>query len=115
MRCVCVVDSGCDLCNFVYVLFCCVAVIIERHITDRERSSGYYRLSAYYLAKTISELPLTFALPTLFIVISYPVADLRGFPQFCSTWASMMLASLVAQVSDVFVTPLPIFSICATN
>ena len=71
----------------------------EKPILLKERESGWDRVSAYYLAKTMSEMPLTIALPTLYFLISYPMM----------TWASsptvmlllllvLLLNSLVAQV-----------------
>lgn len=46
----------------------------ERQVLHKERSSGTYHLSAYFLAKTISSLPVRLILPTLYVCISYPLA-----------------------------------------
>ena len=35
----------------------------------KERASGMYRLSAFYFARTASDLPMDFAVPTIFLVI----------------------------------------------
>uniref|UniRef100_A0A7S0N5E7 ABC transporter domain-containing protein n=1 Tax=Pyramimonas obovata TaxID=1411642 RepID=A0A7S0N5E7_9CHLO len=56
----------------------------ELMIIKRERSSGLYRLSAYFWSKTLSELPVELAYPTLFTVCTYWTLDLEpsGFIPF---------------------------------
>jgi hypothetical protein len=46
----------------------------ERECLRKERESGMYRVSAYFLAKTLSSIPLRIALPTLYVFIAYPMA-----------------------------------------
>ena len=43
----------------------------------KERASGSYRLSAYFLGKTISEVPMLMVLPIIFGCIVYWITGLR--------------------------------------
>ncbi|KAL2348745.1 hypothetical protein Fmac_002745 [Flemingia macrophylla] len=52
----------------------------ERRMLIKERSSGMYRLSSYFLARTIGDLPLELALPTAFVVIIYWMGGLKPDP-----------------------------------
>eukprot|EP01117_Protostelium_nocturnum_P009679 TRINITY_DN3458_c0_g1_i2.p1 TRINITY_DN3458_c0_g1~~TRINITY_DN3458_c0_g1_i2.p1 ORF type:complete len:737 (+),score=278.39 TRINITY_DN3458_c0_g1_i2:136-2346(+) len=49
----------------------------ERAVLQRERAEGSYYLSAYFLAKVVSELPFIFLYPIIFISISYFMIQLR--------------------------------------
>ncbi|CAI5481441.1 unnamed protein product [Closterium sp. Yama58-4] len=49
----------------------------ERAILAKERASDMYRLSAYYLSRQLSDLPMEWLLPTLFLLISYFMASLK--------------------------------------
>ncbi|PRP78720.1 ABC transporter G family member 14 [Planoprotostelium fungivorum] len=49
----------------------------ERAVLLRERAEGSYYLSAYYMAKVVSELPFIFFYPILFVCISYFMIQLR--------------------------------------
>ncbi|KAJ1564825.1 hypothetical protein HK096_006058, partial [Nowakowskiella sp. JEL0078] len=49
----------------------------ERVIINKERASGSYRISTYFLAKTMAETPLLITLPTTFILITYWMAGLN--------------------------------------
>ncbi|XP_055819828.1 ABC transporter G family member 14-like [Solanum dulcamara] len=52
----------------------------ERRMLIKERSSGMYRLSSYFLAKTVGDLPLELALPTAFTFILYWMGGLKPNP-----------------------------------
>lgn len=49
----------------------------ERAMLSKERSADMYRLSAYFMARTTSDLPLDLVLPVLFLLIVYFMAGLR--------------------------------------
>mmetsp|Transcript_5256 Transcript_5256/g.10657 ORF Transcript_5256/g.10657 Transcript_5256/m.10657 type:complete len:337 (+) Transcript_5256:1226-2236(+) len=52
----------------------------ERDVIFKERASGSYQLSAYYLAKTLSEAPTRLALPLVYMLVSFWMAGLN--PEF---------------------------------
>ncbi|XP_057438955.1 ABC transporter G family member 22 isoform X2 [Lotus japonicus] len=52
----------------------------ERAMLAKERASDMYRLSAYFLARTTSDLPLDLVLPVLFLLVVYFMAGLRLSP-----------------------------------
>jgi ATP-binding cassette, subfamily G (WHITE), member 2 len=43
----------------------------ERAVLNKERQSGSYRLSAYFIAKSITEAPLFIVYPIMFTVMVY--------------------------------------------
>ncbi|KAI3940722.1 hypothetical protein MKW98_030041 [Papaver atlanticum] len=49
----------------------------ERLMLTKERSSGMYRLSSYFMARSASDLPMELALPFGFIIITYWMAGLK--------------------------------------
>ncbi|XP_065856376.1 ABC transporter G family member 22-like isoform X2 [Euphorbia lathyris] len=49
----------------------------ERAMLNKERAADMYRLSAYFLARTTSDLPLDLLLPVLFLVVVYFMAGLK--------------------------------------
>jgi len=54
----------------------------EKFIMYKERSSGMYRLSSYYCAKAISDLPLALIFPLLYCIISYWMVGLSQSANF---------------------------------
>ncbi|KAK6944154.1 ABC transporter-like, ATP-binding domain [Dillenia turbinata] len=49
----------------------------ERAMLGKERAADMYRLSAYFVARTTSDLPLDLLLPILFLLVVYFMAGLR--------------------------------------
>uniref|UniRef100_F6SV35 ABC transporter domain-containing protein n=1 Tax=Ciona intestinalis TaxID=7719 RepID=F6SV35_CIOIN len=78
----------------------------EREVINKERMSGSYRLSAYYLAKSVSELPLGIILPSISTFIIYWMAGLNGFQEawaFFGTWFVMILMTVGMQSLGMFI------------
>ena len=71
----------------------------EHAVISKERRSGVYHLSAYYLAKTVSELPLVVLQPSFYLLISYWIVGLNGAAGFFGTWFVLVTNSLAAQVT----------------
>lgn len=49
----------------------------ERMMLSKERASGMYRLSSYFMALTLGDLPMELVLPTVFYAITYWMAGLK--------------------------------------
>ncbi len=66
----------------------------------KERASGSYHLSAYYMAKTLSELPLVLALPSFYFLVVYWASGVNtvNASAFFGSWFILLLNSLTAQV-----------------
>ena len=76
---------------------------MERVIIHKERSAGWYRLSAYYMAKMTSELPLILVQPVAFVTLSYWCIGLNGIISFFGMLMVIIINALAGQViSDFF-------------
>ncbi|XP_052231047.1 uncharacterized protein LOC127844677 [Dreissena polymorpha] len=71
----------------------------ERGLISKERLAGAYRLSAFYLARTVSELPLTIVIPTLYFAFVYWMAGLNDVTAFFMTWPILVLSVISIQVT----------------
>lgn len=70
----------------------------ERTVVNKERAAGYYRLSAYYLAKLFSELPLVLCQPTLFYTAVYWMTGLNRSESFLGGLFVLLLTAITGQV-----------------
>lgn len=69
----------------------------ERAMLIKERSSGMYRLSSYFLARTAGDLPMELSLPTAFTIIIYWMGGLKPDP-------STFLLSLLVVLYTVLIS-----------
>mmetsp|Transcript_6242 Transcript_6242/g.8219 ORF Transcript_6242/g.8219 Transcript_6242/m.8219 type:complete len:531 (+) Transcript_6242:533-2125(+) len=70
----------------------------ERAIIFKERASGAYHLSAYFMAKTISEAPTRLSLPIFYMIISYWLANINNrFVVFLGTTFCTMLSVMAGE------------------
>ena len=69
-------------------------------VVFKERASGWYRLSAYYLAKMTSELPLILIQPFLFLCVVYWVTGLNSVAAFFATIGTIFVHSIAGQVNN---------------
>lgn len=70
----------------------------ERPMLIKERSSGMYRLSSYYFARMVGDLPMELVLPTIFITMTYWMGGLKpSLVTFLLTLMVVLLNVLVAQ------------------
>ncbi|WVZ19066.1 hypothetical protein V8G54_006388 [Vigna mungo] len=65
---------------------------------QKERSSGMYRLSSYFMSRVVADLPMELVLPTIFLVIIYWMTGLKAnVVNFMCTLLSLLLSVLVSQ------------------
>ncbi|KAL6781161.1 hypothetical protein ACKKBG_A10055 [Auxenochlorella protothecoides x Auxenochlorella symbiontica] len=70
----------------------------EQRMMLKERASGMYRLSAFYFARLMSDWPMDFTIPTLFIIVVYFMGGLRYTAgAFFANYFTVILSMLVAQ------------------
>ncbi|XP_062170526.1 ABC transporter G family member 9 [Alnus glutinosa] len=70
----------------------------ERMMLNKERSSGMYRLSSYFLSRSVVDLPMELILPTVFVIITYWMAGLKPTAgHFLHTLFVLLYSVLVSQ------------------
>ncbi|KAI7845331.1 hypothetical protein COHA_001172 [Chlorella ohadii] len=75
----------------------------EQKMMLKERASGMYRLSAFYLARTASDIPADLSVPSIFIAIIYLMGGLRHGGYFFLNWLTVLLSTLVAQTLGLLI------------
>jgi ABC-type multidrug transport system ATPase subunit/ABC-type multidrug transport system permease subunit len=76
----------------------------EREVILKERSSGSYHLSAYFLAKTTSEMPVRLVLPLIYMVISFWMAAISPrFDLFVLTTLISLLSVVAGEALGLLV------------
>lgn len=77
---------------------------LERAVLAKERASDMYRLTAYFLARTLGDLPLELALPFVFMTIIYFMTNLhRSFLAFLFTVLTVFLTVVTSQGVGYFI------------
>lgn len=80
-----------------------MAFPLERAIIFKERSSGSYHLSAYFMAKTTSEAPARLALPAIYMCISYWMSGVNNnFGIFLASTMCSLLSVLAGESIGLF-------------
>ncbi|KAK9152653.1 hypothetical protein Sjap_000133 [Stephania japonica] len=70
----------------------------ERSMLTKERSSGMYRLSAYFISRIVGDLPMELVLPTAFLTITYWMAGLKpSLVNFFETLFVLLYSVVAAQ------------------
>lgn len=70
----------------------------EHKMLEKERSSGTYRLSSYFMSRIVSDLPMELVLPTLFLTITYWCTGLKPtVGHFLHALLVLLLSVSVAQ------------------
>ncbi|KAL2630842.1 hypothetical protein R1flu_015528 [Riccia fluitans] len=70
----------------------------ERSVLDKERASGMYRLTTYFLARTVGDFLLDLILPAASVTVVYWMSGLSASAAaYFSTSLSILLVVLVAQ------------------
>lgn len=87
----------CSIFHSITCVFCCL-VPLERLVINKERLAGWYRLSAYYLAKMTSELVLILVQPLFFITVVYWSVGLNGVSSYFATLGTLFIHAITGQV-----------------
>lgn len=71
---------------------------VEKNVLKKERASGMYRLSAYFMARTMTDVPLVMLVPAACICLYYPLAGLNAtFTRFIFHMMTILLVVLISQ------------------
>ena len=81
----------------------------ERLVAVKERQSGVYRVSAYFVARSIADVPLDLFVPTIFVPIAYWLGGLRAtasafVAHLLAVWLLVLVASSMGLLVGACVT-----------
>ncbi|XP_047342652.1 ABC transporter G family member 9-like [Impatiens glandulifera] len=69
----------------------------ERAMLEKERASGMYKLSSYFMARAVGDMPMELVLPTVFVTIVYWMAGLKPTaPNYFATLFTILLSVIVS-------------------
>ncbi|KAK4788063.1 hypothetical protein SAY86_019382 [Trapa natans] len=75
----------------------------DRAVFTKERASGMYSLSSYFMARIMGDMPMELILPTIFLSVSYWMAGLRAeVGAFLMTLLALLGYVLVSQGLGLF-------------
>ncbi len=76
----------------------------ERSVIRKERGSGAYRLSAYFLSRSVADVPARLLMPSLFMCIVYWTTNfLPEAGAFFAAWGTLLLHCIVFMGMGQFV------------
>lgn len=76
----------------------------ERTVILKERSSGSYHLSAYFMAKTTADAPVRLILPLIYMIISFWMAGIsNSFATFIGSIGCTLLSVLAGEAIGLLV------------
>jgi len=76
----------------------------ERAVVLKERASGSYQLSAYFMGKTTSEMPARLVLPMIYMIISFWMASIStDFSMFLATTFISLLSVMAGEAIGLFI------------
>lgn len=84
---------------YINLALICILVPKEIKVISKERKYNHYRLSAFCLSKTLSEIPLTVIQPFVYLSVIYWVANLNNLEAFFASLGVLMADVLAAQVN----------------
>eukprot|EP00164_Ancoracysta_twista_P001279 GFYU01001677.1.p1 GENE.GFYU01001677.1~~GFYU01001677.1.p1 ORF type:complete len:808 (-),score=215.27 GFYU01001677.1:64-2487(-) len=80
---------------------------VEKNVIARERQSGSYRLSAYFVAKSVSEIPIELVYPFAMVTVVYFATGLRlDAGSYFSVVAFLLLGVLTSQSVGLLISTL---------
>ncbi|GKY97154.1 hypothetical protein MPSEU_000673800 [Mayamaea pseudoterrestris] len=95
---------GCTFWVFDSMFMALMAFPAERDVILKERASGSYRLSAYFMAKTTADAPTRILLPLLYLFVSYWMVGIdKTFVVFIGTVGCTLLSVMAGEAIGLLI------------